>query len=164
MRKAFWTAALISLSVAATAHADCSPREVLCVQEDITVGAEAAARLGAYLNRPLPDGVEATNLLEGGFQDGFIVARLESNDPGIPRFLELLALNDTDFFTETDYETAGDVLAGAAAAPDWWDWKTTTDLRVAKTRTTTLPHLAVGIASKPGVLDRYVIYLWGFET
>jgi hypothetical protein len=56
------------------------------------------------------------------------------------------------------------VMDSAAAEPDWWDWNTTTDLRVAKTRTNTLPYLAVGIASKPGVLDRYVIYLWGFET
>jgi hypothetical protein len=163
MRKASWTAALISICTAASAFAECSPRELLCAEEQQTTGTEAAAKLTFYLGGPVPDGVEATNLLEGGFQDSFIVARLESNDPGIARFMKLLALTEPDFFAKNDYETAGDILGAAAAQPDWWDWATTTDLRVAQTETERLSFLSVGIASKPGVLDRYVVYLWGFQ-
>jgi hypothetical protein len=152
---------LLTLTAPLPATASCL---FFCDEEEVTDLAEAKLKIEGDLGGALPAGMEVTNLLEGGFQDRFILARLESSDPGIPNFLKLLNLTDADFFVDDGIETAGDVMDSAAAGPDWWDWTTTTDLRVAKTRTNTLPYLAVGIASKPGVLDRYVIYLWGFET
>lgn len=165
MRKhAIAVAAFMSFVATSPAIADCTARDVLCEQHKVTQGPEAATRLAGYLGGPLPDGVVVSHLLEGGFQDSFIVVRLEANDPGLQQFVKLLGLTDEQFFTRNDAETAGQVLDGAAEKPDWWDWQTTTDLRVAKTETPALPFLSVGLASKPGVLDRYVIYLWGFET
>ncbi len=137
---------------------------VFCGDPQITDLTIAATRLAGDLGGPLPDGVDVTHMLEGGFQDRFILARLEPNDPGVAQFLKLLGLTDADLTPENDNGTAAEILDSAAANPDWWDWQTTTNLRIAQTHSASLPYLAVGIAAKPGVLDRYVIYLWGFET
>jgi hypothetical protein len=157
-------AACIGISGTLPAFAECSQRDVLCAIDQETQGPEAAAKLAYYLGGKLPEGVEAMHLLEGGFQDRFIIARLETNDPGLRRFIKLLGLTDADFFAENEYETAGQMLDGASSKPNWWDWHITTDLRVANTGTQGIEYLSVGLASTPDVADRYVIYLWGFDT
>jgi hypothetical protein len=155
-------AVILALLAPLPAQAGCS--FILCDETETADPSQAAERLAPYLGAPLPDGVMATNLLEGGFQDGFLLARLESTDKGIAHFLRQLGLTEADFWAENGYETAADVLNSAAAQPDWWDWRALKALRVARTSTAALPFLSVGIAAKPGVPDSHVIFLWGFET
>lgn len=123
--------------------------------DEATEGLEAAERLAVHLDYPLPDSVQVVGLVEGGFQDAFIQARLEVPEGDLTRLLSDLALDPAELAPRRS-ESFGPTGFG------WWDAETRDGLLVGYGDLNAYDWTLVGVTpSDEGVTT---VYLWAFQT
>ncbi len=118
--------------------------------------AEASERLANWIG-PLPAGVEIVGMVEDGFQDTLIQARLSVDDGELTALLALLEVRPEELIPQVD------LYMGPEAAP-WFDWQSQSDLRASNGRSPGLTHLTIAVAPEPDLAGQWKVYLWGFTT
>jgi hypothetical protein len=150
----------IALALAAALAAGPARTEEACWLlgcDDVSRGEAAAALLRHDLGGPLPPGTKVVGLLQGGFQDRFVQARLSVEEADLPALLATLRVSEADL-APTDAPYLG------PSAPAWFDWEAREGLRVGNGWTGTLAHVTVAVAPDRADPNRWVVYLWGFQA
>jgi hypothetical protein len=117
--------------------------------------AEAPERL-AYLLGPLPEGVKVERMLEGGFQDVFVQARLSVDEGALPGLMAWANLTEADFGPD-DYPFLG------PETPSWYDYGNLDGLVVAEGQVG-WRYVTLAVAPDPEAPGRWRAYLFSFVT
>lgn len=123
--------------------------------DQVTTGAEAAARAEAALGVALPPGATVVGLVEGGFQDAFVQARIEVERGAMEAVLKRLGIDRTLVRPQPGADLG-------PPGPEWWEEARRKDPWLA---TATLPRFAyavVGVA--PGAGKGFTLLVWAFQT
>lgn len=118
--------------------------------------AEATERLSAMLGA-LPEGVEVERLLQGGFQDVFVQARLSVDEAGLRAVLDWAQVSKGDLRSGTSPYLGPE-------GPAWFDWARQDGLRMAEGLTDVGRELAVAVAPDPEAPGRWRVFLYAFAT
>lgn len=143
----------LALVLAATA----AEAQCFLACDEVHFGAEAVQRLRFDLGGPLPDGTKVVGLLEGGFQDRFIQARLSVEEKDLDTLLSALHVERADLAASSEPYLGGN-------GPAWFDWEGREGLVVTEGWTGSLDHVTVAAAPDAEGPRRWVVYLWGFQT
>lgn len=144
-----------ALLLALALGAPCSAQDRCIVACDATsTGPEAADRLALHLDHPLPGGVAVVGLVEGGFQDAFIQARLEVPAANLGRLLRDLALDPAGLAPRADEDFG-------PPGPAWWDPENEDGLVVGHGNLDAFASTLMGVV--PGETAT-TVYLWAFQT
>ncbi len=129
---------------------------LLCEPDLELQGETAAERLTRWIGS-LPPGAEVVGLIEGGFQDETVQARLSVNEEELRSVLALMEIK------KEALEVRDDLYMGPDAPP-WFDWSSQAGLRSAAGQTPWLDGLTVAVAPDPDAPGQWRLYLWGFTT
>lgn len=126
----------------------------------VTTGQEAAARAEAALGAALPEGAAAVGLVEGGFQDAFVQARLEVEREAMAATLKRLGV---------ERATVGPrpVLDLGPPGPPWWEEARRggpgSGLWFGPASLPRFAHAAIGMGPS-GDGEGYTVLVWAFQT
>ncbi len=96
-------------------------------------------------------------MIEGGFQDRFIQAKLQGDRASVEAILSSFGASLATLLPAPTPYLGPD-------GPEWWDWQDAGDLAMLETRTAALPYLTIAVRPDPATQGMFLIYLWGFET
>ncbi len=127
-------------------------RLVAC--DEVTTGAEAAARAQAALGVDLPPGATVIGLVEGGFQDAFVQARIEVAG-SLDAVLRTLGTNQAALGPDPAAHLG-------PTGPAWWEDARRRKLRIAPAALPGFARATVAVA--PGEEADWTLLLWAFQT
>ncbi len=145
------------LAVLALIATFAGPAQALCLlgcDAEIT-GVEATARLADLLGAPLPPGAKVLGLVEGGFQDAYLQARVSVSEPEFGQLLALMGVKRSDLSATTTPDLG-------PPAPAWFDPRVSEDLRSAIGDIPSFAYVTIVVAPEPD--DRYSMWIWAFRT
>jgi hypothetical protein len=127
----------------------------LAACDEVMTGAEAAARAQSALGVALPPGAAVAGLVEGGFQDAFVQARIEVPRDGLDAALKSLGTHPAALRPDRD--------AGLGPpGPAWWEDARQGELRLAPAAFPGFAHAVVAVT--PGDGSSLTLLLWAFQT
>lgn len=145
-------ALLLALSLAGPAVAQ---DRCIAACAEVTTEAEAAKRAQAALGLALPTGATVVGLVEGGFQDAFVQARIEVERSAMDALLKRLGIE------RTMARPSPDAYLGPPA-PAWFEDVRSRDPWFAPATLSRFAHAMVGVA--PGEGTGFSLLLWAFQA
>jgi hypothetical protein len=142
-----------AMPISGAAMAQC----LIFCDETISDPAEALRILESDLGATVPEGITVIGMIEGGFQDRFIQAKLLGDRAAVEAILSPHGASLATLMPSPTPYLGPD-------GPEWWDWQDAGDLAMLGTKTATLPYLIIAVRPDPATKGMFLIYLWGFET